>query len=247
MPYADVEKAMNQEGLGKQGIVIEKREPVSIQNGKAILLSGRQEASGEKVRKWVMLANAADLTALVTVQVPEAASKSYPEAAIKAALATFSVRAPPIAEQVELMSFRMDELAGFRVARVMGANAALLTDGPHDDAEAAKQSQIVIAVGPGGPDQAGDRAEFARQAMSNTPGFKEMRITSAEPLRVGGQPGYEVRAEAKNAKTGDPVSMVQWLRFGSGGFLRMVGVAPKEAWPEAFPRFRAVRDGVTPR
>jgi hypothetical protein len=29
--------------------------------------------------------------------------------------------------------------------------------------------------------------------------------------------------------------------------LRIVGSAPRDKWSEAFPRFRAVRDGIKPR
>ena len=39
--------------------------------------------------------------------------------------------------------------------------------------------------------------------------------------------------------------VVQWLRFGSGGFLRIIGIARTEAWLEMFGRLRAVRDGIT--
>ena len=245
--YAELEKSMTIDMLAKQGLVVEKREPFVIGNGKAVLMSGRQESGGNRFRKWILLAAASDLTAIVTVQIPEGAAKSYPDAAVKSALATLSVRITPVSEQMELLSFRLDELAGFRIARVTPPNALLLIDGPQDDVDNSKQSHLVVAVGPGGPEQAGDRGEFARQAMSAVPGFKEMRITSAEPMRLGGQQAYEVRADAKNAKTDTPVTIVQWLRFGSGGFVRMVGVAPKDVWSEAFPRFRAIRDGVTPR
>jgi len=34
------------------------------------------------------------------------------------------------------------------------------------------------------------------------------------------------------------------VRFGSGGFLRIVGVGRKDDWDALFPRFRAVRDGI---
>ena len=247
LAYPDLEKAMTADALGKQGLVVEKREPFAIDNGKAILVTGRQEAGGNRLRKWVLLASVSDVAALVTVQISEAAAKNYPDEAIKTALASLSVRTTPLAEQMELLSFRLDELAGFRIARVTPPNAVLLTDGPQDDIDTTKQSHLVVAIGPGGPEQAGDRGEFARQAMSAVPGFKEMRITSAEPMRLNGQQGYEVRADAKNNKTDVPVTIVQWLRFGSGGFMRMVGVAPKDTWSEAFPRFRAIREGVTPR
>src|SRR6185312_15014365 len=40
---------------------------------------------------------------------------------------------------------------------------------------------------------------------------------------------------------------VQWLRFGTGGFLRIVGVSPADKWDQAFGRFRTVRDGIDMR
>jgi len=43
------------------------------------------------------------------------------------------------------------------------------------------------------------------------------------------------------------VSVVQWLRFGSGGYLRVIGVSPSEKWDQFFDRFRAVRDGIDMR
>jgi hypothetical protein len=29
--------------------------------------------------------------------------------------------------------------------------------------------------------------------------------------------------------------------------LRIIGSAPRDGWPQAFPRFRSVRDGIQPR
>ena len=42
-------------------------------------------------------------------------------------------------------------------------------------------------------------------------------------------------------------TVVQWLRFGGPQMLRIVGSAPRDQWPAAFPRFRAVRDGIKPK
>jgi len=46
---------------------------------------------------------------------------------------------------------------------------------------------------------------------------------------------------------GTSLKVVQWLRFGGGGYIQVVGIAPVEAWPDSYPRFRAVRDGIAPR
>jgi len=68
-------------------------------------------------------------------------------------------------------------------------------------------------------------------------------------LRLGGGnlATHELQAEAKEAFTDTPMKIVQWVRFGSGIYIRMVGMARADQWPAAFPRFRAVRDGVASR
>jgi hypothetical protein len=43
------------------------------------------------------------------------------------------------------------------------------------------------------------------------------------------------------------VTIVQWLRFGSQTAMRIIGSSPRDQWDKAFPRFRAVRDGIQPR
>ena len=41
--------------------------------------------------------------------------------------------------------------------------------------------------------------------------------------------------------------MVQWLRFGAGGTLQMLGIARKDQWADVLPRMRALRDGFDRR
>jgi hypothetical protein len=42
-------------------------------------------------------------------------------------------------------------------------------------------------------------------------------------------------------------TVVQWLRFGGGGYMQIVGIARADAWKDAYPRFRSVRDGIEGR
>ena len=79
------------------------------------------------------------------------------------------------------------------------------------------------------------------------PGVREGKITMSEPVRIDGQPGYETRIEATSGKDNTPVTIVQWLRFGSASAMRIIGSSPRDQWAKAFPRFRAVRDGIQPR
>ena len=45
-----------------------------------------------------------------------------------------------------------------------------------------------------------------------------MRIQDAEPLRIDGQSGYQTLAKAKDAQGDTDIMVVQWLRFGTGGY-----------------------------
>jgi hypothetical protein len=78
---------------------------------------------------------------------------------------------------------------------------------------------------------------------------KDLRIISGDMLRLGGGnfPTYELQAEGKEAFSDTPMKLVQWVRFGAGTHIRMVGVARADQWSVAFPHFRAVRDGIAPR
>jgi hypothetical protein len=74
-----------------------------------------------------------------------------------------------------------------------------------------------------------------------------MRIVNSESLRIGALPGHEIKVEAKDVNSGKDLTMVQWIRFGGNGFMRLVGISSNENWQDAYRRFRAVRDGITAR
>ncbi len=80
--------------------------------------------------------------------------------------------------------------------------------------------------------------------MGALPGLKNIRFTLSEPMRLGTAPGFETRMEAVMEKSNTPVVLVQWLRFATSGFIRMVGVAPRDEWDSVYPRLRAIRDSL---
>jgi hypothetical protein len=249
--YVDLENSVSAEGLKRQGITLEGKEPVPLPGGKAFLVIGRQDIDNTKVRKWILVASAPQLTALVTAQIPDTARERYPDAAIRAALATVAVRTTvPTEEQLSLLPFTVAELAGFKVGGVVPGRAVMLSDAAPDVSTAAAGAldpHIFVAVAPGGPGQNSERDAFARDVFATIPGIKEVRVTSAEPLRVAGQQGYQIMAEAKDPSGLRSVTVVQWLRFGGSGYVQMVGIARTDAWKDAYPRFRSVRDGIEPK
>ncbi len=242
--FAEIEQTMSKDALLKQGLVMEKREDFSLAGAKGILMVAAQQVDGISLHKWMAMAPVGDFTVLVSFEIPDAAKDRYPEPLIRAALASTAVRAVPPEEMLQLMPFRVTELAGFRVANAIPGVAVQLTEGPNDTL-GSDQPQLIITAAPGGPEPR-DRDNFARMVLTGLPPLTEMHITGSEPLRIGGLPGHELRAEGKD-KDGHDIRIIQWLRFGTGGYVQLIGFAKADGWLDVFMRFRKVRDGVMPR
>ena len=246
--FAEIEKSTTADALLKQGIKFQSHEEVSHPLGKAFLVIGQQQIDDATVSKWIFVVSAGEVTALVTVQVPQDAEQAYTKEAIRAALNTVTLRlAVPAEEQLSLLPFRVSELAGFNVGGVIPGRAVMLTDATSKSDTPAIAPHIVVAIAPGGPAQASERDRFASEIFSSIPNLKDVRITSSESLRIGGQQGHQIMARGRDGAGNEEITIVQWLRFGGGAYMHMVGVARTEGWLEAYGRFRKVRDSIDSR
>jgi len=267
--YDSLDKSMVPEAMKKEGIEIEKREPIQLNIGKGFLLSGTQTTNKARYRKWLLVAATGNVTALVTVQVPDQ-DPAYPDKALRDTLATLAIRdSVPDAEQLSLLPFVIGDMAGFHIDEVLPGRALMLVDKSPDPAsdqakgrskdggkDSAKDqskdagtlnARLFIAAMPGGPAEPGDRNNFARTTFQQIVGIKDVQVQDAEPLRIGSQQGFETLAKAKDAQSDTDVMVVQWLRFGTAGFLQMVGIVRADSWPTTFNRLRAVRDSIDPK
>jgi hypothetical protein len=269
--YDQLDKSMAPEALKKQGVEIDKREPIELTIGKGFILSGKQTTGTAHYRKWLLVAAADNFTALVTVQVPEQ-DEVYTDKVVRDALATLALRASvPDAERLSLLPFTVGNMAGFHIDDILPGRALMLVDAPADavkdsDISTSKDSgtgkvsdagkdlanrasltHFLIAAMQGGPQEPKDREGFARDTFDQIGGIKDVRIQDSEPLRIGGLPGYQTMAKAKDGQSDTDIMIVQWLRFGGGGFIQMIGIARADVWPDAFTRLRTVRDSIDPK
>ncbi|HEY0120161.1 MAG TPA: hypothetical protein VGC14_00110 [Rhizobium sp.] len=201
------------------------------------------------VRNYSLILPNDKFSGFVIVQVRDGADKSFSEEAIRKMLATTVMRSEvPVEEQLSQMSFKVSDLANFKTVRTIAPRSAvLLADGNADD-DQGSAPYMMIGILQGQNVEPGDRSRFAQQVATTIPGLREARITSSEPIRIDGTPAFETRIDATGGKNDTPITVIQWLRFGNGGAtLRIVGISPRDDWAKAFPRFRAVRDGIGPR
>jgi hypothetical protein len=201
------------------------------------------------VRRYSMIVPGDTFSGYVAMQVPENATRIYSDDAVRQMFATAVVRKEvPIDEQLGLLPFKITELSAFKNVRTLAPGSTILLADGNEETGIEASSFMVIGVIASAPTLPEDRGRFAQQAAGQIPGLRDGHITMSEPLRIDGSPGYETRVEATSGKANIPVTVVQWLRFGSGNqALRIIASTPRDEWSKAFPRFRAERDGFQPR
>jgi hypothetical protein len=243
--YGEVANAFKANPGGSGGV---KPESIETPAGLAYYTAESAKDGATNVRRYSMILPGPTFSGYVAVQVPENVTKIYTDDAIRQMFASAVIRNQvPVEEQLGLMPFKFGELSNFKNVRTLAPGAALiLADGDEKTGFEVAPFMIIGIIGStaASPD---DRGRFAQQIAATIPGVRDGRITMSEPVRIDGQAGYETRIDAISGKDNTPVTIVQWLRFGGGSSLRIIGSSPRDDWAKAFPRFRAVRDGIQPR
>ena len=243
--YGEVRTAFTANPQGTGSI---KPESIETAAGLAYYTAETGRDGATTVRRYSMILSGGTFSGYVAVQIPENATKIYSDDAVRAMFASAVVRKEvPVDEQLSLMPFKMTELANFKNVRTLAPGAAVVLADGDESAGFEPAPFMVIGIIGSTPPQPEDRARFAQQAVTQIPGVRDGHITMSEPIRIDGMPGFETRIDATSGKDNTPVTIVQWLRFGAPGTLRMIGSAPRDQWSSAFPRFRAVRDGIQPK
>lgn len=251
--YADMQKTLTDDALKKQGMSLEKRDTLQLAIGKGDLVVATQ-VGPDKItyRKWLLLVQTPTLTAAVSVQVP-ADDKTYSDAAVRATFATLALRSTvPEAEFLSLLPFTIGDFAGFRIGNVIPGRALLLIDAPQYPHLIVTQGlpeyefngRFIVTAAPGSPSDPDQRANLARATFNSIEGIKDIHITMAEPVRIDSQQGFETVASAKDAGTGADLMVIQWLRFGGGAFLQMIGISRADIWDSELSRLRTIRDSI---
>ena len=243
--FAGVVSTFETDALQKQGVTIEQRRDIELASGtKAVLLTGYQSVGTIALKKWIMLAGGKDMAGIITVQFPEAASTAYPDAAVEAALRTVTFRPPPTQEEMlARLPFTIANLEGYRVLKVLGGSAVLLTKAPEQTQEGEGHPFFIAGVAMGDIRE-DDRESIAKRAIATVPGVRNLQVERGGPLRIGGQAGFELIAKGEDGRTGKAVKVAQWMRFGRTSYLRMIGVAPAESFDTDFDGMRGLRDGI---
>jgi hypothetical protein len=242
--YDPLVKGFTKDALKRQGLDETSRESLKLGERSGVLIGGTMTGPVQG-RKWVMAVKDRDITALVIAQV-RGGQDGYTEAQIRDALKSIALRGPvAIEEQIAALPFRLGEKAGFRPVRVNSGNSVLFTDGPQDTIKGVEQPILIMAASLNVPPPGGEqRNQFARAALNSNQILKDIKIERSEAFRFKGQDWHEIVAKATEAESGQPVIVMQTIRFDTDRYVRMVGLTRVEQRDQNLRRFRSVIDGV---
>lgn len=243
--YNEVKNAFAAGSVAAGGV---KPESIETAAGQAYYTIEAAKEGAANVRRYSMILSGGNFSGYVAVQVPEDASKIYTDDAVRRMFASATLRKEvPVDEQLGMLPFKLNDLANFKNIRTLAPGAAVILADADEKTGFEPAPFMIIGIIGATPPEPDDRARFAQEAATNIPGVRDAHITMAEPIRIGGLPAYETRIDATSGKDNTKVTVVQWIRFGGSTSMRIVGSAPRDQWSAAFPRFRAVRDGIEPK
>ncbi len=242
--FDQLSSGLTKDILKKQGLELITREDVKLGSSSGILVSGTM-VKPVMGRKWLLLLKDEALTGLVVAQV-NGGSEGYSDEQIREALKSVALRhGVSLEEQVSALPFRIAEEAGFRPVRVIAGSSVLFTDGPKDTIKSVEQPMMIVgsSLQPV-PPSSEQRKQFAQAALYANQVLKDIRIERSDSFRLKGQDWHEIVARAVEAESGQPIVVMQSIRFDGDRYVRMVGLTREEDRDRNLPRFRAIADGL---
>jgi hypothetical protein len=242
--YAQLDKGLTEAALASKGMVVADRREWPVAGASAFLIRGKQTAGGMEFRKWLLVAGNDELTALLTVQVPNV-SANYSTTAVENALRSVSLRAPSTLEQqIAALPFRVTNTAGFRVTGVIAGSGMMLSDTMHDATGDNARPNIVVAWGLGVPPARNQRDAFARRALTTLPNLEHIEIERSESYDGD---WHRTEANAMDNRNGETLRVIQIIRFLPHGWIRTGAVLREASAAQLSPRIQRLASSAEPR
>jgi hypothetical protein len=216
-PFSLIERqAVTPEGLSSQGMSLLKREDIEIDGQRAILLQVGQQAHDMSFVKWMLVLGDEQSSVLAVATFPEAKMDSLSEP-LKQSLLSAQWDRSVRPDFWEGISFRIDEVGDFKLAKKAGNNV-VLTRNAEFPLKSTDAPLIVVGASITDTLTIGDRSAFARERLEQTTSFKDYRILEEEDLDVAGLSGRRILAEAKHVRDDTDKFLYFGILYNEGAY-----------------------------
>lgn len=237
------------DALAQKGVVETRKVELAGRSGDHVYITGKQKTPAGDYGKYIFIMREADLTAMITANVPLEAidGKSVTPAQIERAFQTATVKAEAL-KGAEL--FSLSYLGPFKeTITVLGSSKAYSLSGKLPEAGAAKPNVDPIFVVSPSADKRPvlDVKTTAQSSFRSIGGLSAHEVKSEKDVVIAGLKGYEISGEGQDrtgARTGLYVVM---LVVEGGGYYVMAGSAAAADMPVYLPEFQKIALGFEPK
>ncbi|HYQ88353.1 MAG TPA: hypothetical protein VEU09_01845 [Candidatus Binatia bacterium] len=235
-PAPKMQKGMTREMLASRGMTLIRSQTVRVHGKSALLLQVSQVAAGTEFLKWMLVAGDTKKTVMIVGTFPKAANDlALP---IKQAILSATWGGKVQAAPYEGLLFRADPTPVLKLAGRVG-NALIFSESgsmTHGD-----PNQAILVMGNSSSAfSIANVEQFARDRATRSTQVGELRNIVGRALTVDGLPGYEIVAEANDARTGREVRMYQLVLVEQKTYYLAQGFVPADRARVILDQFRQV-------
>ncbi|MCB1520016.1 MAG: hypothetical protein KDJ37_05495 [Hyphomicrobiaceae bacterium] len=237
--YPEMAAAFTAEALAKRGIEAAEAGEISIAAPHRYMRA-RQSTPNGAYAKYFLLFQTSDQTVLLSANVPMAALEGgrVTRNEIESILAS----ARTVTVTADKPIYTLGYLGPFREAgRIAGTSTLYTLDGKTQSKPSEAVRPLLIVAPSIDARQITNADETARTMIGQLAGFEDPVFGLTERETVAGRTGVELTARATDSSSRAAVEIYQLLLIGkSGGYTRVVGIAPADRASELIPEFRKI-------
>ena len=236
VPAADMIRSMTAPALATKGMTLVSSRDVTINQRPARLLQVRQKTAGANALKWMLVGG----TASTTIMVVGTFGDASPEVgdAIRESLLTVSWSAARPASAFEGLPFRLTPTSRMKLAQRL-SNMLMFTESGKPGSAGSTEA-LYLAGHSLGRGEIGDVQAFSESRARQTTLVKGVSNVTGREVQVGGLDGYELEADATDARNGRAMRIYQVIIPDQTGYFILQGLTRSDRAGEVLPEFRAL-------
>jgi hypothetical protein len=243
VPAAIAAESVSEAALARNGVELIESKPVQIYGRPATRVDAVQKIGAISFRKWFLVLGNDTKSVMLTATTPSENEEQYRTALVQVLESAHWDEGGAPASAPVALPFQVKEAPPLRIVR--SAATALVLSEP---APVKGHVTPVVTVGASKATVAvGELAGFAKTRLEETPTLTEIQIRSQGAQRLGGLPGHEIRADARDTESGRPVRVHQLLAEDGGHYYLVQGIFDAEDAGRLDPAFDAVAASFTLR
>jgi len=242
VPFSESTAGFDAKQFRTKGMTLVSKENIEIDGSTGFLINVTQTAYGTEYAKWVVVFGDEKKTTMVTATFPKAH-----EAALSAQLKSVVLSTkhdntppPPPGSDVDFTIVASDKL---KLTPVLSKTVAYTKDGiipqksPKDPLFGATRSFLLPPMQ--------DKRQFATQELLQTAETKVSTITSTKEITIDSLNGFEIEADAEDAKSGIPLIVYQVILFEDDSYIVIKGLVGAELSADYLPEFKKMAHSLT--